>query len=90
MLSALNHLANEKPRKRKKLLKCREYLLALNSIFEEGLLSNGKVSSRVDRTCLKVRSGYKVLCGWAKERINAGAQIRNPKNKCFLAWQVRL
>ncbi len=59
----------------------------LNYIFEEGILNWGRVTSVDHLICQNIRKGYEEMSMWAKQRIAAGAQLQNPRNKCFLAWQ---
>ena len=64
------------------------YLVALNKIFETGLLSHQCVSDLDSSPMKNIETGFKFFEEWCDEALDSGCDICDEKQTVFLAWQV--
>uniref|UniRef100_A0A1X7V628 Transposable element P transposase-like RNase H domain-containing protein n=1 Tax=Amphimedon queenslandica TaxID=400682 RepID=A0A1X7V628_AMPQE len=87
MLDAIQALADARPDEMKEHLATLEYLKACNKLFEDGILSHQKVDQLSSKVLKNIDEGYAFFKKW-KDSFSNDANLREPTQKCFLAWQT--
>ena len=88
MIAAIREVADKTSAETHKLTA--DYLTACSFIFENGILSHEKVTSKNSTPLINIAEGLKWFLKWKEELVQNDVEItvRSPLQKVFLAWQV--